>query len=110
MRHIAAYALLVLGGKEAPTPADVEKVVKDAGAEPDKEKITALCAALEGKPFNELVAAGIAKLGSMGTGAPAAGGAGAAADAPKAEEKPKEEEPEEDVDIGGMFGDDDDDY
>ena len=111
MRHIAAYALLVLGGKEAPTPADVEKVVKDAGAEPDKEKITALCAALEGKPFNELVAAGIAKLGSMGTGAPAAGGAGgAAAEAPKAEEKPKEEEPEEDVDIGGMFGDDDDDY
>ena len=110
MRHIAAYALLVLGGKEAPTPSDVEKVVKDAGAEPDKEKITALCAALEGKPFNELVAAGIAKLGSMGTGAPAAGGAGAAAEAPKAEEKPKEEEPEEDVDIGGMFGDDDDDY
>ena len=110
MRHIAAYALLVLGGKEAPTPADVEKVVKDAGAEPDKEKITALCAALEGKPFNELVAAGIAKLGSMGTGAPAAGAGAAAAEAPKAEEKPKEEEPEEDVDIGGMFGDDDDDY
>ena len=110
MRHIAAYALLVLGGKENPTPADVEKVVKDAGAEPDKEKITALCNALEGKPFNELVSAGIAKLGSMGTGAPAAGGASAAAAAPKEEEKPKEEEPEEDVDIGGMFGDDDDDY
>merc|ERR1712045_1088914 len=102
-RHIAAYALLVLGGKEEPSAADVEKVVKDAGAEPDKEKITALCAALEGKPFNELVAAGIAKLGSMGTGAPGAGAA--AAEAPKAEEKPKEEEPEEDVDIGGMFGD-----
>lgn len=45
--------------------------------------------------------------------APAAGpaaGAGAAAAAPaKEEEKPKEEEPE-DVDMGGLFGDDDDDY
>lgn len=44
--------------------------------------------------------------------APAAGpvaAAGAAAEAPKEEEKPKEEEPE-DVDMGGLFGDDDDDY
>ena len=108
MRHIAAYALLVLGGKADPSPADVEKVVKDAGAEPDKEQITKLCAALEGKPFNEVVAAGIAKLGSMGSGAPAAGGAKAA---PAAEAKKEEApEPEEDVDIGGMFGDDEDDY
>lgn len=44
--------------------------------------------------------------------APAAGPASAtpaAAAAPKEEEKPKEEEPE-DVDMGGLFGDDDDDY
>lgn len=108
MRHIAAYALLVLGGKDKPSAADVEKVVKDAGAEPDKAKIEALCAALEGKPFHEIVAAGIAKLGSMGTGAPAAGGAAKADAAPAAEEKPEEKEPEEDVDIGGMFGDEDD--
>ena len=106
MRHIAAYALLVLGGNDAPSAADVEKVVKDAGAEADKEKIAALCEALKGKPFNELVAAGVAKLGSMGTGsAPAAGGSAAAA--PAEAEKPKEEEPEEDVDMCGMFGDED---
>jgi large subunit ribosomal protein LP0 len=43
--------------------------------------------------------------------APAAGPAtgGAAAAAPKEEEKPKEDEPE-DVDMGGLFGDDDDEY
>ena len=110
MRHIAAYALLVLGGKADPSPADVEKVVKDAGAEADKAKITELCNALEGKPFHEIVAAGIAKLGSMGTGSAAPAGGAAAAAAPAEAKKEEAPEPEEDVDIGGMFGDDDDDY
>ena len=42
--------------------------------------------------------------------APAGGApAGGAAAAPKEEEKPKEDEPE-DVDMGGLFGDDDDEY
>ena len=109
MRHIAAYALLVLGGKADPSPADVEKVVKDAGAEADKAKITELCNALEGKPFHEIVAASIAKLGSMGSG-PAKAAGGAAAAAPAEAKKEEAPEPEEDVDIGGMFGDDDDDY
>jgi len=104
MRHIAAYALLVLGGKDAPTAADVEKVVKDAGAEADKAKIDALVAALAGKEFHEIVAAGIKTLGSMGGAAKPAAAAAAAVKV----EAVKEEEPEEDVDIGGMFGDEDD--
>ena len=107
MKHIAAYALLLLGGNEAPTAAQVEKVVKDSGATADKEKISALVAALEGKAFHEIVSQGIATLGSMGTGSAAASASAAAAEE-KVEEAPKEEEPEEDVDIGGMFGDDDD--
>ena len=107
MKHIAAYALLVLGGKENPSADDVEKVVKDAGATADKEKISALVAALEGKAFHEIVSQGIATLGSMGTGSAAASAPAATAEV-KVEEAPKEEEPEEDVDIGGMFGDDDD--
>ena len=109
MRHIAAYALLVLSGKDSPSAADVEKVVKDAGVEADKEKIEALVAAMEGKEFHELVATGIAKLGSMGTAAAAPAGGAAAGDA-KAEEPKKEESEEEDVDMGGIFGGDDDDY
>ena len=108
MKHIAAYALLVLGGKDKPSAADVEKVCKDSGVEADKDKIEALVAAMEGKEFHELVATGIAKLGSMGTGsaAPAAAAGGDAAAADKPEEK--EEEEEENVDLGGMFGDEDD--
>ena len=94
MRHIAAYALLVLGGNAEPSSADVAKVLKEAGVTADDDKCTALCDALKGKPFHTLVEEGKAALGKMGGSAPAAGaGAGAAA----AEEKPaeKEEEPEE---------------
>ena len=108
MKHIAAYALLLLGGNEAPTAAQVEKVVKDSGATADKEKITALCAALEGKQFHELVATGLKTLGSMGGAAAPAGGASAPAAAKQEEAAPVEEEPEDDVDMAGMFGDDDD--
>lgn len=103
MRHIAAYALLVLGGKESPTAAEVEKVVKDAGATPDKAQIEALVEAMKGKQFHELAATGIAKLNSMGGSAAPAGGATTTAAAPVKEEVV---EVEEEVDMGGMFGDD----
>ena len=60
--------------------------------------------ALRGQDIGDL-------LRNVGSGAPAAGGAGPAAGgaaAPEAEaEKPKEEEPEEDVDMGDLFGGDD---
>ncbi len=106
MRHIAAYAMLVLGGKDAPKPAEVEKVVKDAGAEVDKDKIAALCKAMEGKPFEELVETGLKTLSSMGGSAAPAGGAPAGGKAEAKKEAEKEES--EDVDMGGMFGDEDD--
>merc|ERR1712214_232016 len=85
IKHIAAYALLILAGKEDPTAADVEKVLKDAGVASDAEKAKAIAEALKGKQFHELVKEGSAALGSMGTGAPAAPAAGGAKDA--AEEK-----------------------
>ena len=109
MKHIAAYALLVLGGKSEPSAKEVEKVLKDAGAESDSEKVKALCEALKGKAFHELVAEGEKALGSMGGSAPAAaaGGAPAAggAAAAKKEEAPAEEE-DEDIEMDGLFGDD----
>ncbi len=104
MKHIAAYALLVLSGKDEPSAADVKKVLKDAGAEADSDKVDSLVAALKGKAFHELVASGVAAMGSMGSAAPAAGGSTAAA-AP-AKEEVVEEEPEEDVDMGDLFGGD----
>ena len=107
MKHIAAYALLVLGGKENPTADDVEKLLKEAGCKGDAEKSKALIDAMGGKKFDEVATAGLAKMSTMGGGAPAAGGAATAAAPAKEEEKPKEDEPE-DVDMGGLFGDDDD--
>merc|ERR1711998_484669 len=100
---IAAFALLVLGGNEHPSAADVEKLLKDSGVNADKEKIDKMVAAFDGKNFHEMVAGGLAKMATMGGPAVASGG-GAAAAAPKEEEKKDEEE---DVDMGGLFGDDD---
>ena len=107
MKHIAAFALLVLGGNAAPTAADVEKVLKDAGAKPDSDKVASMITAFEGKDFNDLVKSGLSKMATMGSAGPAAAGGAAAAAAPQAEEKKEEVE---DVDMGGLFGGDDDDY
>ena len=104
MKHIAAFALLVLGGKEQPTAADVEKFLKDSGVKADTDKIEKMIAAFAGKNFHELVAGGLAKMASMGSAAgPAASTAAAAVVEEKTEEK-------EDVDMGGLFGGDDDEY
>jgi large subunit ribosomal protein LP2 len=97
MKHIAAYALLVVGGKEAPSADDVKAVITAAGGEADEEQLTKLFAELEGKSIHELLSAGETKLKSVvsvgggGGAAPAAGGAAAPA-AAAAPEKPKEEE------------------
>ena len=104
MKNVAAYALLVLGGKDKPTAADVEKLLRDSGVAPDSDNIKLLVEKMNGKDFHEVVAGGLTKLASMGgAAAPAAGGATAAA-APAKEEK---EEEKEEVDMGGLFGDDD---
>ena len=102
MKHIAAFALLVLGGKDKPTAADVEKLLKEAGVKADSEKIEKMIAAFEGKNFHEMVEGGLAKMSTMGAAAaPVAAVAGAAI----VEEKVKEEV--EEVDMGNLFGGDD---
>ena len=104
MKHIAAFALLVLGGNENPTAADVEKLQKAAGVTPDSEKIVKMIASFEGKKFNEMVEGGLAKMAAMGSAGPAAAGG---AKAPAAEVKEEVKEEVEDVDMGGLFGDED---
>ena len=49
MKYIAAYALLVLGGKAEPSSADVEKLLKEAGIKADNEALSKLTGALAGK-------------------------------------------------------------
>ena len=105
MKHLAAFALLVLGGKEHPTAEDVEKLLKDSGVKADSEKIKKMIESFEGKNFHELVEGGLDKMSKMGGAAPAQGAAAPTQAAAQAEEKKEEEE---DVDMGGLFGDEDD--
>ena len=82
--------------------------MKASGVSVDKASLEQFFKSIEGKTIPELVKAGEKKQVKMpsggGASAPAAGGA--VAEAPKEEKK----EEVEDVDMGGLFGDDDDDY
>ena len=109
MKNIAAYALLVLGGKSEPSESDVQKLLKEAGVKAEDEKVQTLVKALGGTPFHELVESGKSKIATSGT---VSGGSGGPAPGPdggaeKKEEKVEEKvEEEADVDMGGLFGDD----
>jgi large subunit ribosomal protein LP2 len=49
MKHIAAYALCVLGGKAEPSADDVEKVLKAGGVKSDADQLKKLIESLKGK-------------------------------------------------------------
>ena len=53
MKHAAAYALLVLGGKESPSKADLEKFMKKAGVTSDADELDKLVATQKDKVFHE---------------------------------------------------------
>ena len=99
-----AYAALLLQDSEQEISADsLNKVIKASGNEVESYWPGLFAKALSGTDIADL-------LSNMSSGpAPAAAAGGAAAEeAPKEEEKPKEEEAT--VDVGNVFGDDDDDY
>lgn len=99
MKHFAAYALLVLGGKSAPTAADVEKVLTAAGVKGEEGKVAALVEAMAGKDFHAVVEEGLKQMSSMGGAA-----APVVAAEKKVEAKVEEKEEEVDVDMGDLFG------
>ena len=113
MKYLAAYTLLTLAGKEEPTEKDITTLLKDAGSKAEKECIDRLLAALKGQKLHNLVNEGSKKLVSGGAavsaGGPApAGGAGGQPEAKKeAKKEEKVEEEEANVDMGGLFGDED---
>ena len=95
------YAALLLhkaGGKL--TAKAMEEVLTAAGVTPDKGRVKALLAALEGVDIDEALKSAAAMPVAA---APAAAGAAAPAEAKKEE---KEEEPEEEVTagLGSLFG------
>merc|ERR1711948_25371 len=104
MRYVAAALLCSMGENEV-SAANMEKILSSVGVEADKERLAQVVAACKGKSTEELIAAGLPKLASMGGGGAAAPAAAAAAPAaaaeaaPKKEEK-KEESEEEDDDMG----------
>lgn len=107
MKHVAAYLLLVLGGKASPTAADVKALLSSVDAKVDDAALTKVISELQGKDIEALIAEGNKKLASVSVAAaPAAGGAPAAAAAApaaaggKKEEAKKAPEPEEEEDMG----------
>jgi len=81
----------------------LNKIIKASGNEVEPYWPMLFAKALKGQDVGELLSA----IGTAGPAAgPAAAGPAAAAE-PEKEEKKKEDEPE-DVDMGGLFGDDDD--
>ena len=70
MKYIAAYALIVLGGKEKPEEEDVKCLLKDAGCKVDPDKIRKLFEAMSyeamiGRKFNDVVDAGNEKVAEV---------------------------------------------
>merc|ERR1719480_621459 len=94
MKHLAAYMLLVLAGNDAPTEAQVTKLLKDSGVAVEKDALTNMMALLKGKKIHELVGEGRGKFASMPSGGSAAPAQAAPAEAKKEEKKPEEDEDE----------------
>lgn len=59
MRYVAAYMLAALGGKDAPTTSDIEKILSSVGIECDSEKLNIVVNQMKGKSIDELVAQGM---------------------------------------------------
>jgi large subunit ribosomal protein LP2 len=97
MRHLAAYLLLVRGGKANPTESDIKALLAAADIEFNADEAKKVVSELAGKDLDELIAQGFEKLQTVPSGAAAAAPAAAAAGsaAPAKEEKKEEEKKEE---------------
>jgi large subunit ribosomal protein LP2 len=77
MKLLAAYILLVLGGKSSPTADEITNLITTVGGEVDADALTAMLADLEGKDINELLAKGEKDLSSVvGVAVASSGAAG----------------------------------
>lgn len=93
MKYLAAYALLVLGGKANPTADDVKGLLKSVDAQIDETSLKTVLVSLNGKPLHELIANGVKKVGASAS-VPAAKGAAEPKAAEKKDAGKKEEKKE----------------
>lgn len=103
MKMESVYAALLLHkAAKKITEANLEKVLKAAGAEVDATQLKTLVAGLEGKNIDDLVA-NAAAIAPVAAAAPAGGNKAPKKEkkSKKKEEKKKEEEP---TGIGALFG------
>ena len=70
--------LAVLGGNKSPKADDINKILSSVGVEADADRVAALIKALDGKNLDEVIAAGMEKVGSV---AASSGGGGGGDDA-----------------------------
>ena len=106
MKHVAAYLLLVLGGNESPSAADVTEALSSVGVEADSDGLNRFLAEMDGKDLGEILESGKEMLAKFGGGGGGGGGAAAGGDDGAAaieEEKPEEEEVG-DAPVVDMFG------
>ncbi len=103
MEYVYSALLLHKAGKEIDEKS-MEAVLTAAGVKPDKGRIKALIAALEGVDIDEALKSAAA----MPMAAAPAAGAGATEAAPAAEEKKEEKEEEKEEEftagLGSLFG------
>eukprot|EP00658_Telonema_sp_P-2_P075881 TRINITY_DN656_c0_g1_i11.p2 TRINITY_DN656_c0_g1~~TRINITY_DN656_c0_g1_i11.p2 ORF type:complete len:118 (+),score=47.78 TRINITY_DN656_c0_g1_i11:159-512(+) len=117
MKVISAYLLAVVGGNASPSADDVNAILSSVGITLDGEassQLDSLISEFEGKSAQQVIAAGMEKIGKC-PGGGAGGSSGAAAantsaadaggDAPKEEAKKSSSE-----DFGGGAGMFEDDY
>ncbi len=101
MEYVYAALLLHKAGQEIKDD-NMESVLTAAGVKPDKGRIKALLAALEGVDIDEALSSAAA----MPVAAPSAGATGTAAEAEEEKKEDEEEEEEEEftAGLGSLFG------
>ena len=113
MKYVAAYLLLVLGGNNSPSEADLTKVLEAGKVEVDKSAVSKLVAELKGKDVYEVIEQGKAKLTSVPVssgprsapsgGSSSGGAAAASSSSAPAEDKKPESDAEESEGVSFFF-------
>ena len=74
MKYVSTYLMLVMGGNDSPSAADVTAALEKVGVDVDAADLKRFLAGVEGKDLAEVLAAGKEKLAKFGGGGGGGGG------------------------------------